>query len=274
MNRRLLASLESARPATLAALIGAGCLAGYACWIIWFRPPPPNHRHTEGRHGGTVVAVGAEHYHVEALVAEGGALRLFTLGQDESRVVTVPKQRVTAYVRTAEVVEAVAIPLEPTPQPGDPPGETSAFAGELPLEFVGARLVVVVPNIQIGEDRYRFSFMTEDSHPAQMPRKVTDEAERDLYLTPGGKYTAADIRANGSQTPSLKYHGFRSTHDLHPAAGEAICPITQTKANAACTWIIDGQRYRFCCPPCIDEFVKLAKEHPQRIKPPEEYVQK
>ena len=107
-----------------------------------------------------------------------------------------------------------------------------------------------------------------------MPRKVTNEAERQLYLTAGGKYTDADIRANGSLTASQKYRGFRSSHDMHPAAGDAICPITETKANAKCTWIVGGKSYAFCCPPCIDEFVKLAKEHPEEIHDPRDYAQK
>jgi hypothetical protein len=38
-----------------------------------------------------------------------------------------------------------------------------------------------------------------------------------------------------------------------------------------CSWIIGGQKYTFCCPPCIDEFVKLAKADPTKILPPEKY---
>jgi YHS domain-containing protein len=107
-----------------------------------------------------------------------------------------------------------------------------------------------------------------------MPRKVTDDAERQLYLTAGGKLTEADIKANGSQTASQKYRGFHSVHDMHPQSGELICPVTQTKANPKCTWIVGGKQYQFCCPPCIDEFVKLAKEHPEQIREPQDYVQK
>src|SRR5205807_486834 len=104
--------------------------------------------------------------------------------------------------------------------------------------------------------------------------KVQDEAERQLYLTPGGKYTAADIEANGQRTASEKFQGFQAAHDLHPAPGERICPITLTRANQACTWIVGGQEYQFCCPPCVDEFVQLAKSKPDQIKQPEEYRKK
>jgi YHS domain-containing protein len=37
--------------------------------------------------------------------------------------------------------------------------------------------------------------------------------------------------------------------------------------------VIGGKTYEFCCPPCIDEFVILAKEDPDRVLPPEAYVQ-
>ncbi len=116
--------------------------------------------------------------------------------------------------------------------------------------------------------------MTQDEHEAEMPRKITDAAERELYLTPGGKFTAADILANGSMTASQKYRAFHSMHDMNPAAGDTICPITHTKANPKCTWVVGGKHYMFCCPPCIDEFVKLAKEHPEQIQDPTDYAQK
>jgi hypothetical protein len=36
---------------------------------------------------------------------------------------------------------------------------------------------------------------------------------------------------------------------------------------------VGGKQYMFCCPPCIDEFVKLAKEHPEQVRDPAGYVQ-
>ena len=274
MNRTRLFSLATSRQAAQALLV----LGIFLAAIWWWRMPPApdqtSHRHMPGEHGGIILPVGQEHHHVEALLAEGGILKLFTLGQDQSLVVAVPMQQLTAYVRTAESIEAVPIVLEPAPQPGDPPDQTSAFEGQVPLELVGSQIIVTVPSITIGQKRYRFAFLTDDPHKPAMPRKVTDEAERTLYLTPGGKYTAADIKANGSLTASQKYRGFRSAHDMHPATGDVICPITETKANPKCTWIVNGKRYAFCCPPCIDEFVKLAKEHGEQIKEPAAYAQK
>ena len=100
-----------------------------------------------------------------------------------------------------------------------------------------------------------------------------DEKDRKLYLTPGGKYTEADIKANGGMTAAQKFKEFKARHDLKPKPGNKICPVTLTKANPQCTWIINGKKYEFCCPPCVDEFVSQAKD-PQtakELKEPEEY---
>jgi len=102
--------------------------------------------------------------------------------------------------------------------------------------------------------------------------EFVSEYERDLYLTPAGKYTENDVSANGSMTRSQKFKEFIASHDLHPKVGDIICPITLTKANPKCTWVIGGKSYQFCCPPCIDEFLVLAKEQPDKIREPEEYV--
>ena len=71
---------------------------------------------------------------------------------------------------------------------------------------------------------------------------------------------AADIAANGQATASQRYAGFQAKHDTNPQPGDLLCPITGTKANPRCSWVINGAEYFFCCPPCIDEFVRLAKQ--------------
>lgn len=101
--------------------------------------------------------------------------------------------------------------------------------------------------------------------------QLTSAAERELYLTPGGLYTQADIDANGRTTPGVRYANFQARHDLNPQPGDLLCPITRTKANPACTWIISGRTYRFCCPPCIEELVRMAKEE---VELPNEYVRR
>ena len=107
-----------------------------------------------------------------------------------------------------------------------------------------------------------------------MPAKLGSEEERALFLTPGGKYTAADIEANGRTVPSVKYRNVRATHDAKPGPGTPICPISETKANPKFTWVVGGKTYEFCCVPCIEEFVSTAKEKPDRIKEPSEFVKK
>ncbi|MBL8794198.1 MAG: hypothetical protein JNM56_09850, partial [Planctomycetia bacterium] len=47
-----------------------------------------------------------------------------------------------------------------------------------------------------------------------------------------------------------------------------------TKANAKFTWVVGGKGYEFCCPPCVDEFVRLAKESPDEVMLPGEYIKK
>jgi hypothetical protein len=36
--------------------------------------------------------------------------------------------------------------------------------------------------------------------------------------------------------------------------------------------VIDGKNYTFCCPPCIDEYVKLAKEQPEALESPDSFI--
>ncbi len=95
-----------------------------------------------------------------------------------------------------------------------------------------------------------------------------------LFLTPGGRYTEADIRANGRKTVAQKYPGFMAAHDPKPQPGDRVCPITDTKANPKLTWVVGGKTYPFCCPPCVVEFVKKAKTNPASIKEPAAYVKK
>lgn len=102
--------------------------------------------------------------------------------------------------------------------------------------------------------------------------QADSDYEKTLFLTPGGMYTEEDIAANGNMTRSQKFQDFIPSHKADPEIGEFMCPISLKKANAECTWIIGGNAYQFCCPFCIDEFLSLAKEHPEEIKAPEAYL--
>jgi YHS domain-containing protein len=235
-------------------------------------PAPAEHAHHAGAHGGNVVEIGRDNYHAEAVFEAGGTVRLYLLGADESRVLEVESQTLTAYAKPEGSTEAVAVTLDPDPQSGDTTGKTSRFSGKLPATLAGKALEATVPSIRIAGERFRFSFSSAGAaHDESLPPKVSGAEENDLYLKPGGLYTADDIRANGGKTASEKFRGEKASHNVKSQPGDPICPVTLTKANPKFTWIIGGKAYQFCCPPCVDEFVTLAKEHPEQVKAPEEY---
>ena len=90
------------------------------------------------------------------------------------------------------------------------------------------------------------------------------------------------LMKNGSPSASLSFARGSSvsvessemeTASLLATGGVFVPLVTLTKANPACTWIVGGKVYEFCCPPCVDEFVTLAKAGGP-IDEPEAYVQK
>ena len=237
------------------------------------KPTDGDHAHKPGSHGGVIIPIGTDSYHAEAVIEKGGIFRLLTLGKDESRIQEVEEQPIKAYVKVVGQPDAVPVELSAAPQDGDAPGQTSQFVGELPEELRGQPLEVTIPNIRINGERFRVGFTTQTAaHQEEMPANLPAAEEQALYLTPGGKYTEDDIAANGKVTASQKFKGVISSHDMKPKSGDRICPVTLTKANPKFTWVIDGKPYQFCCPPCVDEFVKLAKEQPEEVKVPDTYI--
>ncbi len=183
------------------------------------------HGHKGGEHGGIIVSLGQDSYHVEAVVASDGQIRLFTLGKDETRVIDVESQTLKGFVKADGDAEAQEIAFEPAPQDGDAANRTSLFTGKLPSSHVGKILDVTIPNIRIGGERFRLGFRTsQTSHTesAAMPDKVLSEAEKELYLTPGGHYTDADIAANGRVTASQKFKGIKSDHNMNTKPGTSF----------------------------------------------------
>jgi len=237
------------------------------------------HGHKAGGHGGSIVEIGRDNYHAEAIFAKEGVVKIYTLGKDEARVQHVEEQTLEAYARAEGSMEDVQVDLHPLRQKLDPPDKVALFRGKLPPELWGKAVTLTVPITINGESfRFRVSSKPAGSEHAEegapMPAKVADAKEKELYLTPGGKYTAEDVAANGSLTASQKFKGVRATHDVKPQPGDKLCPISMTKANPKFTWIVGGKAYQFCCPPCVDEFVQLAKDKPDAIEPPESYVKK
>lgn len=232
------------------------------------------HPHVPGAHGGIIVPIGADSYHAEAVVEKDGVIRLFMLGADETRIHEVDIQSVKAFVKASGETDAIPIEMTATPQDGDASGKTSQFVGKLPDTAIGRAVDVTIPNLRIGTERFRVGFTSAvQVHDSGMPAGVTGEEEQRLYFTATGKYTEADIKANGNQTASVKFRGFMSKHDMNPKPGDLICPVTFTKANPTVAWQVNGKKYLFCCPPCVDEFVRMAKEEPESVLEPEDYVQ-
>jgi YHS domain-containing protein len=241
-------------------------------------PGDEAHGHKPGAHGGILVSLGRDSYHAEAVFEKDGTVRLYMLGKDEARVQEVEGQELAAYVTPEGTAEADKMTLRPEPQPGDAKGKTSRFAGALPKDLVGKRVQVTVNNINVNGERFRIAFSNAtaggDHAGPGMPAKKGSAEEQVLFFTPAGLYTAADIRANGTAPPSVKYQGLRARHDDNPKAGEKVCPISKTKADPRFTWVIGGKTYEFCCVPCVEEFVATARERPGEVRDPSEYVKR
>ncbi len=231
-----------------------------------------SHGHPPGPHGGSVVAIDRDNrFHAEAVFEPGGRVRLYTFGQELTEVRPVDARTVCAAVRGHDRQDEFAVMLRPDPQPGDPAGTASRFAGRLPPALWRGHLRLVVWSLPVNGARFLFEIDSSGAPPDPAATERAAAAEAALYSTPGGKYREEDIRANGAATASRKYRGERSAHNDKPAAGERVCPVSGSRADPRFTWAVGGREYLFCCPPCIDEFVTLAKERPDEVREPESY---
>lgn len=239
-------------------------------------PPAPaakgeEHGHKAGQFGGIIVPIGRDNYHAEAVFEKEGVLRLYTLGQDEARIMEVDSQTLTAYAKPEGGAEASEFVLKPEPREGDAQGKTSRFVGSLPKDLWGKRVEVTIPILRVGQERFRVGFTSASGAHGAMPPPVVGEKEKQLFLVAGGKYTEGDVKANKGQVPSEKFADFVAEHDDNPMPGDWVCPVTSTKANPKCSWVVDGQTYYFCCPPCVTDWVKTAKTTPEKLKKAAEY---
>jgi hypothetical protein len=235
-----------------------------------------DHGHGTGAHGGQIIPIGRDNYHAEVKLEPEGVIRFYTLGKDEAKVQEVKEQKISLLVQEGKEGKPVEVVLEPEPQASDSKGKTSRFTGKLPRELWEKELTATSPGgVEFPDGRFRINPFKLGGHK-EMPKEVKggSQAERDLFLTSGGLYTAADIKANGNTVPSVKYAGIEWPHDDNVKPGDRICPVTNNKADPKCTWIVGGKEYQFCCPPCLTRFVRWAKTEPDRIKKPEEYVKK
>lgn len=213
------------------ALVGLGLLASG----ILSRCPASveeDHPHAAAVHGGTLVPVGddEDHYHVEAVLTRNGLLRPYTFSGDAAQVVEVENQTPTAQVRAAGVAEPVAVKLRAVPQAGDARGKTSQFVGLVPWALRGKSLTAIVPELIFSDKRFPVKFELDGNTVAgAMPTHRDDEEK--LLRTPGRKYTAYDIEANGNTTAAKKFGRAKPRHDEAPKPGEAVCPVTRSKAS-------------------------------------------
>ena len=230
-------------------------------------------------HSLNVIAAG--NHHLEAQMSRAGQLEIYIYGSQEQQLSPIATLGLDLAAEAKAVIpgeESVPITLTPKPYSTDPDGMTSRLVGQFARrpdqEQVG--LMLTLP---MDDQTYRVSWRPENLVPGQfaapdpgMPQPVSSDAARKLFLTPGGLYTQADIAANGNMTAKQKYGNQMSAHNAHPKPGDRLCPVTDTLANPKFAWIIAGKTYLFCCPPCIEEFVKRAKQSPASVKAPESYV--
>ena len=139
-------------------------------------PAAETHSHLPGQHGGLIVSVGHDEYHAEPVFQSDGSLRLYMLGQDESRVLEIEVQTIAAYISKENLFQSVAVELKPAPQRDDAPNKTSVFVGNLPEEMRKSALTVVIPSIRISGIRFRFAFHSGDEGRSQMPRSASAQA--------------------------------------------------------------------------------------------------
>lgn len=232
-----------------------------------------SHNHGSAPHGGTIVELGK--YHGEFCVDHAKkTATVYILDDDAKSLVPIKVEKLLLSIKSP----SFQVDLKANPQSTDPKGTSSRFVA-IHENFAKEQEFEGTISGEIDGKPYLGDFLEEkhDEHKGEdksdgNKKAVADPKEAEIYLTPGGLYTEADIKANGSTTVSAKYKNLKISHDIKPKAGDKLCPITLTKANSALTWIIGGKSYEFCCPPCVDEFVLLAKEKPGEIKEPGAYI--
>lgn len=279
--RRLVGRQGSGRGRRRAVLfvtsLALGVVAVFALLLLSPRRPRQAveegpHNRPAGPHGGAVVAIDRDNrFHAEAVFEPDGWVCLYTLGRSLTDIRPVVARTVCAAVRGHDGGHEVAVMLRPEPQDADPPGTASRFRGRLPPALWRGHLSLVVWSLPVEGGRFRFEVVLSETAPEEAVVAQAEADEAALFATPKGKYSSEDIRANGEAPASRKFRGARPAHDDRPAPGERVCPVTRAKADARFVWVVGRQEYRFCCPPCIDDFVQAAKERPDEVKEPESY---
>lgn len=260
--------------------VGCGVLTAVAFVVLvggqLLRLGDRDHAHPPAPHGGQVVALGrgAAHYHVELVVEPTGAARLYALGKELADAVPAESQLLVAGAQAAGSGEEHEFVFRPDPGALAADGRPTAFLGRLPGDAVAARVTVRVKGLRIRGEAFDFEVNWDAGRPDDEVRAAYEADQRRIYLTAGGKYTDADIAASARTTAAAKYRGHRAAHGEAARPGERVCPVTGFRVMAALAWRVAGEDYLFCCQPCVDEFVMLAKDRPGEVRRPADYVKR
>lgn len=255
---------------------GVSCVVVFVVLMAYqFAPTPPSdsHGHPPSPHAGQVVTfkAGPAHYHVEFVVEPTGSVRVYPLDESATKPLPVEAQPLVLSVEGTATGEPASVMLRPVTE-SEPAGTTTQFVGRLPARAISGRLTVRFTEFKVNGERYRFEFVWDSPVGEDAFRAAYRDEQRRIFLSPGGKYLDGDIRDNGGLSADAKFAALAPTHDHAPKPGDRVCPVSGFKAEATITWVVGGERYVFCCQPCIDEFVLLAKEKPAAVRPAETYV--
>ena len=248
--------------------------ASILAYRLFWTPPPGTHDHPPAPHSGQVVVfeAGPTHYHVEFVVEPTGVVHLFPLDESATRPLAVDSRPLIFTVQSSPAEDAFPVMLRPVPEDGTPDGTTTRFVGRLPARAVHGKLRVRFTEFTLRGERCRFEFEWVSPIGDEAFRAAFHEEQRRIFLSAGGKYLQSDIRANGCRSADAKFVATVPAHDHSPKPGDRSCPVSGSKAEPTFAWVIGGQKYWFCCQPCIDEFVLLAKERPEGVQPAERFV--
>ena len=193
------------------------------------------HAHGIGAHGGVVFELGK--YHAEFTVDHAKKeCRLFMLNADETNPqpikVTANELLLTTKETKSKDGKLIAkMTIQLLPEKND--GRGTIFIGTDPGLGSEASLAGVVAGMIDGKPS-QGEFKEGQVH-GHLTGSTT-QRESELFLKPGGIYTAADIEKNGRVLPSVKFVDMSWSHDDDLKTGDKICPVTFNKADAQCVW--------------------------------------
>ena len=256
----------------LGCVIGVVVLFFVVRSFFWIDGVNREHPHEKGPHGGIVVAIDEanRHFHAEVLLEDDGRIHVFVYGKDTEHVMEVSPQLLIGQVRRQGEDSSTSLILRPAGRPGETEKKTSHFIGRLSLEMMEHRLSISFSKVEIQERSFAFQF---ELHERRDGKKRALDLEKAVVLAPRGKYTVSDVEATEQKAPSEKFQGVKVAHDWRSKKGDVLCPMTRAKADPRISWQVNGKIYRFCCAPCIVDFIGWAQENPVVMVAPEDLVQ-